>query len=85
MNAFNERFNRTVQEDFVDHEEDLLVEELRLFNARLFDYLERYNIRRPHYSLGNQTHCQMFAQHLPRLSHMSWTHMIVKGDILKLV
>ncbi len=43
MNAFNERFNRTVQEDFVDYEEDLLLEDLRLFNQRLLGYLDRYN------------------------------------------
>ena len=41
MNAFNERFNRTVQEDFVDYEEGLLLEDLRLFNQHLLGYLDR--------------------------------------------
>ena len=35
MNAINERFNRTVQEDFVDYEKDLLAEDLRAFNQHL--------------------------------------------------
>ena len=43
MNAFKECFHRPVQEDFVDYEEDLLLEDLRLFNQRLLDYLDRYN------------------------------------------
>ncbi len=69
MNAFNERFNRTVQEDFVDYEEELLLEDLRLL-----DYLDRYNGQRPHQGINCRTPCQMLAQHLPRLSHMGWTH-----------
>ncbi len=69
MNAFNERFNRTVQEDFVDYEEVLLLEDLRLFNQRLLDYLDRYNGQRPHQGINCRTPCQMLAQHLPRLSH----------------
>ena len=74
MNAFNERFNRTVQEDFVDYEEDLLAEDLRSFNHRLLDYLDRYNGQRPHRGIDNRTPCQMLAQHWPHLSHMWWTH-----------
>ena len=74
MNAFNERFNRTVQEDFVDYEEDLLAEDLRSFNHRLLDYIDCYNGQRPHRGIGNRTPCQMLAQYLPDLSHMWWTH-----------
>ena len=74
MNAFNERFNRTVQEDFVDYEEDLLAEDLRSFNHRLLDYLDRYNGQRPHRGIDNRTPCQMLAQYLPDLSHMWWPH-----------
>ena len=65
MNIVNERFNRTVQEDFVDYEEDLPAEDLRSVNHRLLDYLDRYNGQRPHYSLDNRTPCQMLAQYLP--------------------
>ena len=39
MNAFNERFNRTIQEEFVTPEEDLLMTDIRTFNDRPMDYL----------------------------------------------
>ena len=84
MNAFNERFNRTVQEDFVDYEEDLLLEDLRLFNQRLLDYLDRYNGQRPHQGINYRTPCQMLAQHMPRLSHM-WWRSTVGGSIFGMV
>ena len=74
MNAFNERFSRTVQEDFVDYEEDLLAEDLRAFNQHLPDYLDRYNGQRPHRGLNNQTPCQMLAQYLPDLSLCGGPH-----------
>ena len=74
MNAFNERFNRTIQEDFVDYEEDCLLDDLRLFNERLPGFLDRYNGQCPHHGLNNRTPCQMLAQHLPHLSHMWWHH-----------
>ena len=35
MNIPNERFNRIVQKDFIDYEEDLLAGNQRLFNHRL--------------------------------------------------
>ena len=74
MNAFNERFNRTIQEEFVIYHEDLLMKDLRLFNDVLFEYLGRYNFRRPHYSLGYQTPAQQFALSTPPLSHKLWHH-----------
>ena len=64
MNAFNERFNRTVQTDFVDYEKDCLLNDLRLFNERLPGFLDRYDGQRPHQGLNYQTPCQMLAQHL---------------------
>ena len=36
MNAYNERFNRTIQEEFVDYREDLLLDDLRGFNATIY-------------------------------------------------
>ena len=74
MNAFNERFNRTVQTDFVDYEKDCLLNDLRLFNEHLPGFLDRYNGQRPHQGLNYQTPCQRLAQHLPHLSHMWWHH-----------
>ena len=74
MNALSERFNRTVQEEFVDYYEHRLFDDLYGFNDALFTYMERYNAERPHRSLGNMTPCQAVAQQTPRLSRMWWPH-----------
>jgi len=52
MNAHCERFNRTLQEEFVDYHYDLLfVDELTAFNLELLRWLSWYNLERPHFSL----------------------------------
>ena len=43
MNAHAERFNRTIQEQFVDYHEDLLFDDLADFNQKLADWLLAYN------------------------------------------
>ncbi len=53
MNAHAERFNRTVQEEFVQFEEDLLFTDVPLFNEKCLEWLLLYNTERPHHSLGN--------------------------------
>jgi len=58
MNAYNERFNRTVQEEFMDCHEELLLGDVRGFNEHLLSYLECYNGERPHWGLGYLTPCQ---------------------------
>ncbi|HCO76874.1 MAG TPA: hypothetical protein DIT50_01545, partial [Rhodocyclaceae bacterium] len=45
MNAHCERFNRTVQEQFVDWHEDLLFTDLTRFNQKLGQWLIDYNTR----------------------------------------
>ena len=55
MNAHVERFNRTLQEDFVEADEELLWADLPCFNRRLWGYLSWYNRERPHRSLGLRT------------------------------
>jgi transposase InsO family protein len=52
MNAHVERFNRTIQESFVDYHEDLLFTDLDRFNQKLADWLVIYNAERPHHSGG---------------------------------
>jgi hypothetical protein len=47
MNAHAERFNRTIQESFVDYHEELLFTDLALFNRKLADWLVFYNTERP--------------------------------------
>ncbi|MES0328174.1 MAG: integrase core domain-containing protein [Gammaproteobacteria bacterium] len=43
MNAHCERFNRTIQEDFVDYNKELLFSDLAAFNEKLADWLVWYN------------------------------------------
>jgi transposase InsO family protein len=73
MNAHVERFNRTIQEDFVDYHEDLLFTDLGAFNEQLAAWLIYYNTVRPHHALGLQTPLQFVAQHYS-LCQTSWTH-----------
>jgi len=52
-NAFDERFNRTLQEEFIalgNRHSDLDV-----FNRKLTEWLVEYNFHRPHQSLGYET------------------------------
>ncbi len=73
MNAHCERFNRTIQEEFVDYHEDLLFEDLCLFNDKLADWLLWFNRDRPHYSLGQRSPLQCLAEHQPECQRY-WTH-----------
>lgn len=57
LNGVVERFNRTVQEEFINRSEDLGEDEKR-FQAKLTKYLNWYNYRRPHSSLGYQSPVQ---------------------------
>jgi len=50
QNSHIERFNRTLQEEFVDANTNLLPD-LNTFNNRLVDYLLFYNTERPHQAL----------------------------------
>lgn len=53
MNSHLERFNRTIQDEFVDyHEHELL--DPAIFNRKLIDYLLWYNAERPHWAFKNQ-------------------------------
>lgn len=65
MNAHVERFNRTVQEEFVDyHVPELLVPEV--FNAKLVDWLVWYNTDRVHYAFDNKLSPVQFMLQLPQ-------------------
>jgi transposase InsO family protein len=52
MNAHDERFNRTVQEEFVDYHLDSLINDSLNFNDKLLNYLLWYNSTRPHWGLN---------------------------------
>ena len=73
MNAHCERFNRTIQEQFVDYHADLLFTDLALFNRKMAAWLVEYNTVIPHHSLGLQTPIQFLFQQLPQCQRY-WTH-----------
>ena len=73
MNAHAERFNRTLQEQFVDDYEDLLVDDLAAFNRKLVDWLLAYNAVLPHHSLNHQSPVQFLIQHQPECQRW-WPH-----------
>lgn len=53
MNAHVERFNRTIQDEFIDwHISDLIHPEV--FNRKLIDYLIFYNTKRVHFAFQNK-------------------------------
>lgn len=75
MNAHCERFNRTVQEEFVNHHLHLLFHDLPAFNEKLANYLTWYNTKRPHKSLGMAAPIPYILNHLtPEECKTGWTH-----------
>jgi transposase InsO family protein len=80
MNAHCERFNRTIQDEFVDyHLKDLLTPQV--FNLKLVDWLEWYNCDRVHYAFKNQLSPVQFMLSLdpsvlPKECKMTWPHTV---------
>jgi putative transposase len=77
MNAFVERFNRTIQEEFVDWNMQELAHDIDSFNEKLINWLLWYNTERPHHSLKMISPMQFIINNLfltPQKSRMYWTH-----------
>lgn len=75
MNAVVERFNRTLDEGFIQPNRALLRDDIQAFNDKLADWLIWYNTERPHHSLGQISPVRYILQTLPtRECHMWWTH-----------
>lgn len=53
-NSVLERFNRTIQEEFIEFT-DISMEDIEEFNKVLLDWLIEYNFHRPHQTLAYQT------------------------------
>ncbi|MFN6946557.1 MAG: integrase core domain-containing protein [Cytophagaceae bacterium] len=51
INTYIERYNRTIQEEFIDNNLDVIYDK-PFFNQRLAEYLIFYNTKRPHKALG---------------------------------
>jgi transposase InsO family protein len=74
MNAHCERFNRTVQEEFLDVHEELLFYDLPRFNERLLNWLAWFNAERPHHALGLRTPLDILTAHIGAQCRMYWPH-----------
>ena len=82
MNAHLERFNRTIQDEFVDfHMGDLITPQI--FNNKIIDYLIWYNTRRVHHAFKNKLSPIQFIQslepvnfNLPQECKVGWTHTL---------
>lgn len=70
-NGHVEKYNRTIQEEFVDWNETLL-ENPDEFNQKLMKYLLWYNTKRPHWGLKLQSPVDYMLTH-NHLSRMRWT------------
>ena len=72
INTYIERYNRTLQEEFIDHHLDI-INDKPLFHKALADYLIFYNTQRPHHSLGLKAPLQYLISNR-KMSHMSLTY-----------
>lgn len=72
MNAHDERFNRTIQEEFVNYHEPELQHNLVRFNELLTDHLLWHNGERPHWSLQLKSPIQFLTEQHPELCNMWW-------------
>jgi len=75
MNAHVERFNRTIDEEFLRYHRALMRDDVSTFNSELVDWLLWYNAERPHYALGQVSPFQFMMRTLSEQEcHMWWTH-----------
>lgn len=77
MNAYVERFNRTIQEEFINYYIETLSKDLDDFNEKLIQWLLWYNTERPHHTLGQTPPMQYIVNYLTlntEKSRMLWTH-----------
>jgi transposase InsO family protein len=71
INAFIERYNRTIQEEFINNHLDSILDQ-KLFAQQLAEYLIFYNCQRPHQALNMLSPLQYLVQK-GDMSHMSLT------------
>jgi len=80
MNSHLERFNRTIQEEFVDYHTQLLKEPIQ-FNQSLMEWLIWYNTKRPHFAFQNKLSPLQYImslenQKINQESKDGWTHTL---------
>jgi len=72
MNAHVERFNRTVEEEFIVYHRALLRDNVSTFNEKLIEYLLWYNSERPHHALGLKSPFQCMMEGLEVRECQRW-------------
>lgn len=70
MNAFIERFNRTLHEECLVYNRALLRDDIDAFNVTLTEWLRWYNYERPHEGLGLIAPMEYYRAHYQVESHM---------------
>jgi len=70
-NGHIEKYNRTIQEEFID-QNSVLLEDTQKFNTKLVDWLLWYNTKRPHWSLNLLSPVQYLLKN-NYLSRIMWT------------
>ena len=73
MNAHCERFNRSIQEEYIDHHAGELLNPTK-FNAGLMKYLLWFNTERPHWGLKLKTPIQFININFPKECNMYLTN-----------
>ena len=74
MNAWVERFNRTLKEEFSNWHRLTLAHDINSFNKKMMDWLIWYNTERPHWSLGLISPMEFIISKFDsRKSNMLWT------------
>ena len=72
INAYIERFNRTLREEFIDVN-GVLIKEDEEFKNLLIDWLVYYNSKRPHFSLNLKAPLEFLVKN-NKMSHMYVTN-----------
>jgi hypothetical protein len=84
--AYVERMNRTLQEEFVMYYEDYELEDINEFNKKMLQYMLWYNTERPHHSLNKKSPLQYFCDIINsnklEFSQTGITYTLTQGMIL---
>jgi len=75
-NGHVEKYNRAIQEEFVD-QHSVLLENTNRFDHKLMDWLVWYNTNRPHWSLNLQSPVDNLIKS-NYLSRMMWTNTRIR-------
>jgi len=72
MNAHVERFNRTLDEEFLQWNRSLLRDDIAAFNDKLIDWLLWYNGERPHHAFGQVAPFRAMMRSLSKEECQKW-------------